>query len=221
MELLAALGLGRSYGAKSRVAIRSLPGILQSGLWRQLDGSPAAPTRALITDVGNDILYGSAPERILGWVDECVARLQAHAAEVVLTDLPLASVRRLSPAKFLFFRTILYPPCRLSLAQALDCTERVSDGLLQLARRRGCGFFNLRPEWYGIDPIHFRPGTWRIAWQQILGGGDGSAALPRAPLAESLGLYLMRPEREWIAGWERTVPQAGRRLRRGARVWLY
>jgi hypothetical protein len=31
----------------------------------------------------------------------------------------------------------------------------------------------------------------------------------------------MRPEREWLAGRERVVPQTGLRVARGARVWLY
>jgi hypothetical protein len=78
--VLAALGLGRSYGARSRVLLRGLPGILQSGLWRQLESLPPAPTRALVTDVGNDILYGSSPEQILEWVEESVARLQLRGA---------------------------------------------------------------------------------------------------------------------------------------------
>jgi hypothetical protein len=57
-EVVAALGHGRSYGMASRLMVRTLPGILQSGLWHQLEVLPPAPTRALVTDVGNDVLYG-------------------------------------------------------------------------------------------------------------------------------------------------------------------
>jgi hypothetical protein len=219
---MAALGLGRSYGATSRVLVRSLPGILQSGLWRRLHELPPAPTRAVVTDVGNDILYGRSPEQILAWVGESVERLQAHAQEVVLTDLPLASVRRLSRAKFLLFRSVLYPPCRLSREQALDVAERVVAGLERLADRRGLRFFRLRPEWYGVDPIHFRVGTWRGAWQQILDCGEaGGEPGGHGSALDALRLFLMRPEHEWIAGRERTSPQTGLRVGRGARVWLY
>src|SRR5947207_14876376 len=59
IEIFGALGHGRSYGADSRVFVRRLPGILQSGLWRDLAARPPVPTRALVTDVGNDILYGN------------------------------------------------------------------------------------------------------------------------------------------------------------------
>ncbi len=76
VQVLAALGHGRSYGAPSRVVFRTLPGILESGLWRTLESLPALPTRALVADVGNDILYGLSAERILAWVEEALSRLQ-------------------------------------------------------------------------------------------------------------------------------------------------
>lgn len=220
VEVLAALGLGRSYGTQSRVFVRTLPGILQSGLWQQLERLPRAPARALLTDVGNDILYGASAEEILAWVGECAERLQRFTEDVVLTDLPLHSIRRLSPPKFLFFRSLLFPWCRLSLSQVLESAQRITEGLLQLSHRRGFGFFRLKPEWYGFDPIHIRLGCWRPAWQQILcGGEDGS---PGAfAISDAFRLYLMRPERQWLAGRERVVPQSGLRLRQGARVWLY
>ena len=63
VQVVAALGHGRSYGADSAFLFRRLPGILQSGIWQQLESTPAVPTKALVTDVGNDIVYGFPPER--------------------------------------------------------------------------------------------------------------------------------------------------------------
>lgn len=220
VEVLAALGLGRSYGATSRILVRTLPGILQSGLWQRLDRSPPTPTRALVTDIGNDILYGWSSAQILAWVEECVDRLQRLTQDVVLTDLPLQSVRRISRPKFLLFRSILFPWCRLSFSQVLESAERITEGLAALAQARGCGFFRLRPEWYGFDPIHIRLGSWRPAWQQIL-CGDANVPFERSGFSDALRLYLMRPERQWLVGRERVTPQPGLRLQQGARVWLY
>src|SRR5438552_11262132 len=75
VEILAALGHGRSYGVRSRVAFRALPGILESGLWPELESRPRAVTRALVTDVGNDIPYGFLADQILAWVEEALDRL--------------------------------------------------------------------------------------------------------------------------------------------------
>ncbi len=113
IQVIAALGHGRSYGVSSRVAVRTLPGILQSGLWRMLESLPQVPTRALVTDVGNDILYGYPAEQILGWIDQVLFRLQRTTSDIILAGLPLASMQRLSPAKFLIFRSILFPCCRI------------------------------------------------------------------------------------------------------------
>ena len=221
VEMVAALGHGRSYGAASRLlAARTLPGILQSGLWRQLESRPAVPTRGLITDVGNDILYGHSTQQTLSWVEEALGRLQSFTEDIVLTDLPLASIRRLSRAKFLVLRSILVPSCQLSLDEVVERAERVNAGLAELAAARGVRLFHLKPEWYGFDPIHIRPAATRPAWQEILGSPVAATRAGGARL-EALRLYLMPPERQWLLGVERVRPQSGKVLRSGSRVWLY
>lgn len=217
VEVVAALGHGRSYGAHSHFLVRRLPGILECGMWRRLEAAPAVRTRALVTDVGNDILYGFPVEQVLGWVDEALARLQRHTGDIVLTDLPMARARRLSRAGFRAFTAVVAPSCRLSLDQVLERAERVNAGLAALAAERGARLFELEPSWYGLDPIHIRPVMWRTAWSRILGvecAGERSAA-------ESLRLYLMRPACQWLFGVERVTPQAGTVLPGGGRVWLY
>jgi hypothetical protein len=220
LEILAALGHGRSYGARSRVLFRALPGILDSGLWPALESRPQVPTRGLVTDVGNDILYGFSAEQTLAWVDEALRRLSRATQDVVLTDLPVASIRRLSSTKFAAFRSILVPSCRLTLEQVLDAAERVNDGLAQLSAARGVKFFRLDPEWYGFDPIHVRPSLWRPAWEQILGVRPPSSP-NGVSKAEGLRLYFMRPERRWLFGVEQFNPQSGVALSSGGRLWLY
>ena len=219
VQVLAALGIGRSYGAPSRVVVRTLPGILESGLWRTLESLPELPTRALVADVGNDILYGSSAERILAWVEEALSRLQRVTRDIVITDLPLVSIRRLSQARFLVFRSILFPSCRLSLDRVLEIAERVNAGIAELSAARGVRLFRLNPAWYGLDPIHIRPSLWRSAWQEILDAR--SATSESSSLLEGLTLYRMPPERRWILGVEQFTPQSGVALPSGGRVWLY
>jgi hypothetical protein len=220
VHVLAALGHGRSYGAHSRFVARTLPAILTSGLWPELESRPVVPTRGLVTDDGNDILYGYSAEQTLEWVNEAVERLRRVTPDIVVTDLPLASVRHLSRAKFLAFRSMLVPSCRLSLTEVVETAERVDAGLADLAVAHGIRFFRLNPAWYGFDPIHIRPSCWRPAWQEILGTpspahDDGCSWL------EGLRLYLMPPERQWLFGVEQFTPQSGVALPSGGRVWLY
>ena len=227
VEVIAALGHGRSYGGESRFLGRTLPGILDCGLWRELARRPPAPTRALLTDVGNDVAYGHGAERTLAWVEECLDRLAPLTSDVTLTDLPLASLRRLSRAKYLAFRTVLVPSCRLPLHRVLEDAERVSDGLVAIAARRSLRLVRVRPEWYGFDPIHIRRRRWRTAWREILLGGDdppgrgGSRHRRADALVEAMRLYALPPERRRVLGRELVTPQTGRDLPAGGRVWLY
>lgn len=220
VEVLAALGHGRSYGAPSKFMCRTLPSIIKSGVWTELERRPHMATRGLVTDVGNDILYGFSVGQTLAWVEEVLVRLSRVTKDIVLTDLPLISVQRLSNIKFLAFRSVLAPRCRLSLAQVIERTERVNEGLLQLSWTYGAKLFRLNPAWYGFDPIHVRPSQWRPAWQQILGEQSLEPFKGRS-MVESLKLYVMRPERRWIFGIEQVTPQSGVALRSGGQVWLY
>ena len=220
VEVLAALGHGRSYGARTQFVCRILPGILESGLWSELQSRPRTPTRGLVTDVGNDILYGFSAHQTLSWVEEALDRLSRVTQDIVLTDLPLASIRRLSSLRFLALRSILAPSCRLSLARVLEAAERVNEGLARLSAARRAKFFRLDPAWYGLDPIHIRPSLWCSAWQQIL-GPQPQASSNGFSTVESLQLYFMRPERRWMFGVEQFTPQSGVALPSGGRVWLY
>jgi hypothetical protein len=218
--VLAALGHGRSYGAPSRFVFRTLPGILKSGLWTELERRPPLATRGLVTDVGNDILYGFSVERTLAWVEEVLVRLGRVTNDIVLTDLPLASIHRLSNLEFLAFRSALVPSCRLSLTQVIDRSECLNEGLEKLAATHDTKLVRLDPAWYGFDPIHVRPSLWRPAWQQIL-GVQPPAKSNRGSAVESVKLYLLRPERRWMFGVEQFTEQSGVELQSGGRVWLY
>jgi hypothetical protein len=220
IQVLAAHGHGRSYGAHSRVLFRTLPGILESGLWQKLESLPKAQTRALVTDVGDDIMYGYSFDQILAWVEETISRLQRLTSDITLTNLPIDSIRRLSRPKYLAVRSILFPSSRLSHDQVLETAKQVNAGLAKLSADRGIRLFQLNPDWYGFDPIHIRHLQKRTAWQQILGvnlAAGGSAV----GLIEQLKLRMAAPERRWLFGIEHSTPQSGIPLPSGGYLWLY
>jgi hypothetical protein len=219
VQVVGAMGHGRSYGAPSRFVFRVLPGILESDLWRELEAMPPAVTRGLVTDVGNDLLYGFSSDQTLAWIEQALDRLQRYTDDIVVTGLPVGNIKRLSNARFLLFRTAFFPYNRLSLREVADAAARVDDGIARLASARGLRHVRLDPDWYGFDPIHIRPPLWREAWNRILCGRPLPQA--RAPVHETLRLYLLPPQRQWVCGVERLAPQTGIALERGGRVWLY
>lgn len=224
LEVLAAIGLGRSYGTRSMVLGRVLPSVLESGLWDELDRRPHVPTRAVVTDVGNDILYTAPVPDIVRWVARCVARLRAHGADVIVTGLPLARVERLGPLGYAALKTIIFPrhrwlPRREALARARD----VNAGLRGVAAEAGARFFEPRDEWYGLDPIHLRLGAWRRAWSCILAGraeGLGEAGRPLGPLTAAR-LAAAPPALQWLFGSERRRAQPALTIPGGMTVSMY
>jgi hypothetical protein len=213
-SIYGALGHGRSYGIESRFWTRVLPGISRCGIWDALERGPK--TRALVTDIGNDVLYGVEVDQILEWVVSCLDKLEALGAEVTITDLPLWNIERLGEVPFLLIRSILVPRSRIPLATVRERAAALNEGVLALAGTRGLRLVRLRPEWYLGDPIHIRPRFWGEAWGEIVGGPIG-----RRRGVNGLRAYFAPPERQRVLGREAGRPQPVIRFRDGSSVFLY
>lgn len=153
-EIFAAIGHGRAFSVPSQMLLRGLPGIADSGLWQQLAIMPSRPVYAMITDIGNDILYESPPERILRAMEWCIAQLQQQPAQIVVTDLPMRSIEQLSTQRYLFFRNLFYPSCKLTKDEVVRRAHIVHAGLTGLAERMRFELYEQDPAWFGLDGIH-------------------------------------------------------------------
>ncbi len=226
-DVLVAMGYGRSYGAASRLLVRNLPGILSTDLWRALDNGQRVPTTALLTDIGNDLMYGVPVEQLLGWIADCVDRLERHAPRVVVSLPAIDHLPRMSPARYYLARTILFPACRLSYDEALDRAASLHQGLLALASSRRVATVCQPADWYGLDPIHPpRSGAIRL-WQALFRAVDW----PYGPIVtEDIATMSVRPQRLpcrvrparcWWFGAERTVVQPAVCFANGTTISCY
>lgn len=223
LDFLAAHGHGRSYGADSYFLGRALPGIRQCGLWSDLAQRPEAETAALLTDVGNDILYGFDVDRIAGWVEECLARLAEVSRRIIVTELPVHHVERLDARRYNLVRTLFFPQCRLEFREAIDRAVRLNERLCELADRYGAVRVRPLPEWYGLDPIHIRLDRLGPAWSHILAAWrDGPPPAPSRPsLRRWLLVRRLRPQYRRVLGIEQRQPQPAARLRDGGAISYY
>jgi hypothetical protein len=224
LEVLAALGHGRSYGLRSHVLGRELPGIIRSGLWDALTAGRPVQTAALVTDIGNDLLYGASVASILDWVRESLDRLAAVEARTVLTLLPLSSVESLSEWRYWLARTCAFPRCRARLDEILIAARELNSGLVQLAADRRIPVVAPRAEWYGFDAIHIRLRFWKASWQEILAPwSDSPIAVKGARGSLTRWLYLrsLPPLERRLFGIERRAAQPAGRLRDGTTIAFY
>jgi hypothetical protein len=224
LDVLAALGHGRSYGMRHTFLGRELPPILRCGLWRALEQRPPVATAALLTDIGNDLLYEVPTAEIAGWIEHCAERLQQTQARVVMTMLPVCNIEAISPAQYSLMRSLWFPRCRLRFRDVVDRAHDLDRRLRDLGRRRGLLLVEQRPEWYGFDPFHIRMRHWSRAWPGILSAWLDPPPAPAAPppsLWRWLQLRSLAPERRRLFGVEQRTVQPAGLLPDGTTVALY
>ena len=166
LDLIVANGHGRSFGMTSRVLGRSLPAITDCELWNSLKARPQLPTTALVTDIGNDLLYGASVDQIVAWVQRCIDNL-ADCDRLLLTALPMESLVKVGPSRYYLMRSILFPKSRLTFAQARQSIQQLNKLIVDQGERDNVVVVQPQPNWYGLDPIHIRMRDWNRAWRDI------------------------------------------------------
>ena len=223
LEVLAALGHGRSYGMDSAIFVRRLPGILGCGLWDAL-ADDGRPTAAMMTDIGNDLLYEVPPLVIADWVRRCADRLVERCDSVVMTLLPLANSEEVSELRFSYLRNSAFPGSDLTLAELAGRAAELDAALRTICAERGIATVEHRRDWYGFDPIHIRMRCWASAWQEVLAPwrrGAPAPAVGRVTRRRHLRLRLLPPQQRWICGIPRHAAQPAGPFEDGSTIAVY
>lgn len=234
VDLAVAAGHGRSYGANSRVWNRRLPSILGSGLWRGIDRLLAAeqterPRVAVVTDIGNDLLYGFPSEQLTAWVDETLTRLRQRGFATVITRLPLASIARVGGIRYQLLKTLFVPGCQLSLEEIKSVSAEVDAAVIRLAATHQATVVDQPGCWYGFDAIHLRRPCLDILWRQAAAGWSGvtqrqvvmPARTGRHSWRSWARLGSATAEVRSLSRVMRFTPQPAVELRDSTRVFLY
>ena len=210
-EMYACHGHGRSYGNWSKVVVRELPGIVDSQLWNVLEEA-AMPQRrmALITDIGNDLVYGVRTDQIVEWVETCLKRLSSSSTQVTMTQLPLDSLSDVGSFRFRVFRAICFPTRTVNWDQMAKDIQTLSTEIRRLAAEYNANLFVPPAEWYGLDPIHIQSQYRFGGWREILELWEGFEVGPDPDPPGILGWtrHIHKRPLEWkFAGNSRSTPQ--------------
>jgi hypothetical protein len=206
LEIYAACGHGRSFCRWSRVLFRALPGIDRCALWSDLDrmsNGDSPSTLALVTDVGNDLIYGSTPDLIARRIESCLSELSRHRAELVMTRLPLASIERLSALRYHATKAVFFPRTGGRWPEMLKRARELDESLGEMGARYASRLVKQPPNWYGFDPIHIRRGHRARAWQTIFSAWPSfgtSNEGKRLALADVARLRLAAPAERRLFG---------------------
>jgi hypothetical protein len=167
LSIVSAMGFGRSYGQVSSFFPKKNLGIFQTKIWSNLQRDSQTPTTAFVTDIGNDLAYEVPVKTVVEWVEACLDRLELVGANIVLSDLPMSTLREVGAVRYRIFRTVLFPYCRLSWKEMLNRAEQLSERLHEISKTRNMPIFIGKKEWHGLDPIHPRRSALRQQWQEL------------------------------------------------------
>ena len=224
LSFFVAKGHGRSYGKVSSCFGKKNSGIFSCGIWRDLAREKNVPISAFLTDIGNDLAYEVPVDQVLEWVEGCVDRLSALGAQVVLSDLPMDSLRQVSETKYRLFRALLFPQCRLEWRELLHRAEQLSECLRAFAESREMPIFSVRKACYGFDPIHPRRRDFPEIWTHLLSlvtDVPSDLQSHRCPLGLAWYLRGLRPESWSTWSLQRRAIQPNGLLRDGSTIALY
>lgn len=158
-------GHGRSYGIGTSVLLRGLPGHTMRPI---PPAAPANKTSAILTDIGNDLVYSIPVTQIAEWVWARAEQLVELGAELVLTELPLESIATLSKTRFAFFRTLFFPGSTVEFSELREAAQQLNESVREIASALNAKLVVPQAAWYGFDPIHIRRSARRDAWTHIM-----------------------------------------------------
>jgi hypothetical protein len=226
IELFAAHGHGRSYGMSSKVLWRVLPGIRSCGIWEAMEERPSQGERplALITDIGNDLLYGAIPDQILRWVEKCIDRLEEQGADIVITELPMESVAKMGRMRYGLLKGVLFPGKGPTWQHMHELAQSLNRGLRELAQRRKIPKIRPAGDWYGFDPIHIRRGRRSAAIHEFFSAWPGLAdeikVLPPSR-THAVRYWRWRPAQRTLFGRPQETEQPAATLADGSLIFQF
>jgi hypothetical protein len=168
VEILHAMGPGRGYCAEGGIFNIRYPAIGASGILDSISAQTAPPRRiiALITDIGNDIMYGVPVSEITACLSALLKQFSALDADVFLQPIPIDLSEDVSKNQFRILRSIFYPNSAIDYEKAKEAVFAVNDFLRANAGER----VHLLPsgkESMGIDKIHYSVFQSHKAWSGV------------------------------------------------------
>ena len=168
VEAAIASGPGRAYcvpGGLLNVAYPPIQscGVLEAAKKKYDEGFRVL---ALVTDIGNDIMYGVSADDLIATLEQMFGQLAAMEARVCFTTLPIRIERGIHPAWYYTLRTLLLPSSRVSYEEARSAIRRVNQYLNDTASRKAERVPDM-DRYLGYDEIHYKWLQGHRAWSHM------------------------------------------------------
>ena len=168
VEVLIASGPGRGYCAVGGLLNANYPPIHSSDIFEvaQKKVESGYQVVALVTDIGNDIMYSVPAEGLIEAIHQIFTRLQSMNAEIFYTTLPVAFEKKVHPIWFYILRSLLLPFSRVSYDKATAGIIAVNQ-FLGKSDSQHCHLISDMDRFLGFDEIHYGWLRAHHAWSHV------------------------------------------------------
>ncbi len=163
-----ALGPGRGYCARGGMLNFSYSPIGECRVMESVSPQRDRQIAVLITDIGNDIMYGVPEPALIECLDTLIEKSLQWNAEVFVTSIHVDVARDLGKFSFQILKTLFYRKSLVTYEQADSAVKQVNQYLLDKSSQSdrlhlvsGLGTF------CGLDKIHYSLLKSHLAWSRI------------------------------------------------------
>lgn len=194
-----ALGPGRGYISRGGIFNAIYPPILDCGIIEAIRSRRNSNQKvvALITDVGNDIMYGVPADDIISGLDSLFGTLNEFSARVFITSIPVDLKNDVNEFYFRTLRRIFFPNSPVEYHQAAEAVRVINKFMLE-SPNENLTVIDGMEQYCGMDKIHYSLLKSRQAWTYVAGrltnpfGADTSPEMRNSELVFSLASNLFR-----------------------------
>ena len=163
-----AMGPGRGYLSRGGILNAVYSPILKCGILEAVRNKRVKdqPVIALITDIGNDIMYGVSSEKIINGLQYLVNALGEFKTNIFITSIPVDLENDISELRFHIIRQIFFPRSPIKYSQASNNITVINKFILQSSNKK-VTVINDMNQFCGIDKIHYSILKSQSAWSHI------------------------------------------------------
>jgi hypothetical protein len=167
-EFLNALGPGRGFCARGGMFNFTYPPIQDCRILDTAEKISCDTRVVLITDIGNDLMYGVSADTLIESLDGLIDRTLQWDAEVFMTSIHVNLKKDVSPNTFFILKSFFYPGSSITYEETDLFIIKVNGYLEEKAEQNkrvhlisGLGSFA------GADKIHYSLLKTNSAWEKV------------------------------------------------------
>ncbi len=164
-----ASGPGRAYSVSGGIFGVSYSPLKTSPIFKlgREKSSNYRLTIGLISDIGNDIMYGVPVQKLIQDLEKSIHDLSDFCSHIFAVPIPYQKIKSLNHWQINIIKRILFPKCELSPEKIMTSIQTVNQFLSEITNSK----FKLLKEvddCIGWDRAHYDISKMHIAWTQII-----------------------------------------------------